>query len=258
MRKVKTMRRFLTVLTLAIAAPSSAQIFSNSVIMGMGYTAQAGVSQQPVLHCLRKPCSRGGPSGPGREAATNPVALALAEGSTPPLGRQNSLKYAPSAELAQQARADFIAGLRAGNPDAAQAVEAESRRVDFAKVANDLLGAAGLRADDAADALTLYTAIGYLIANNDMSDPSPAMFRGLRSQIAPRLAADPRFASSTERAKLGEKMKFLTVILHAGWISAQKENNLPRYSRDVARLFQQQGGADLRSVRLTASGFVAR
>ena len=252
------MQRFLTLLMLAVAAPASAQIFSSSVIMGMGYTAQAGVSQQPVLHCLRKPCARGRASGQGGEAATNPVALAFAKGPVPRSSGQSSLKYAPSPALAQQARAEFIAGLRAQNPAAAQAVEAESQRVDFAKVATDLLGASGLRADDAVDALTLYTAIGYLIANNDMSDPSPTMFKGLRSQIAPRLAADPRFASATERAKLGERLKFLTVILHAGWISAQKENSLPQYSRDVAQLFQREGGADLRRVRLTTSGFVAR
>ena len=84
------------------------------------------------------------------------------------------------------------------------------------------------------------------------------MFKGVRSQIAPRLTADPRFRSPAARAKLGEELKFLTVILHAGWISAEKEKNLPAYSRDVARLFQQQGGADVGSMRLTASGFVER
>ena len=248
--------RWTIILVAALGAnPAYAQIFSNSVIMGMGYTAQAGVSQQATLHCLRTDCS--GRSARARTSVTPPVALAFRGGSAAN-GAAVQLRYASEPARQREAREAFIQRLQAKDPTAAQAVARESGKYNFAKIAGDLSGAAGLKPDDLADNLALYTAVGYLVANNDMSDPNPAVFRGLRNQLAPKLAADRRFASAAARAALGEELKFLTVILHAGWQSAMRENNLPAYSSGVARMFEQQGGSDLRSVRLTSGGFVPR
>ena len=70
---------------------------------------------------------------------------------------QRQPEYTPSVELSQQARFDFLSRLRSNNVEAANAVDAESRRFNFAKIASDLLDSVGLRNDDAADALTFYT-----------------------------------------------------------------------------------------------------
>ena len=221
--------------------------------MSMGYTAQAGVSQQPVLHCLRTPCARA----KAVPRSSRPL-VALAFGGHPAGSAVVKLHYDSSPALQHQVRDAFIKRLAATNPAAAKAVAEQSSKYDFSKIASDLSGAAGLQPNDVADNLALYTAVGYLIANNDLSDPSPELFRGLRNQLAARLAADPRFASNADRAAAGEELKFITVIFHAGWLAVKKENSLPTYSSNVARIYQQQAGRDLRSVRLTNAGFVDR
>ena len=248
----------ITLLSVVLAVPASAQIFSNSVIMGMGYTAQAGVSQTPVLHCLKNACGNSRRTAAPESSAGNLVGLAFKGNGESSATTAMDLSYRPSAATQKQVQAEFLSRLEAKDPAAAKQVSSEFARLDIDRVFNGLLGGTGLRADNLADILASYTALGYLIANNDMGDPDPAGLRALRDQIAPRLAANPRTSGPSVRAKVGEELKLLFVTLHAGWLSAKKEGNLTQYSAGVARLFQQQGGADLRRVALTDRGFVPR
>ena len=76
-------------------------------------------------------------------------------------------------------------------------------------------------------------------------------------QMLVKLAENPRVAAPATRAALGEELKLLFVTLHAGWQSARREGSLDEYSRGVAALWRAQGD-DLRGIRLTGAGFVAR
>jgi hypothetical protein len=117
------------------------------------------------------------------------------------------------------------------------------------------MSGAGLRDNDAADAVTAYTLLGWQIAKQDASEISNAKVQAVRRQIAPALAANPRLAAPAARGALGEEMKLLFVTLHAGWQSAVKEGNTARYSDGVARMWRQQSGRDLRALSLTDAGF---
>ena len=53
-------------------------------------------------------------------------------------------------------------------------------------------------------------------------------------------------------------MKLLLVVVHARWQSATREGTTAAYADGIARVLANGGGGDLRAVRLTAQGLVAR
>lgn len=63
--------------------------------------------------------------------------------------------------------------------------------------------------------------------------------------------------AATTRAALAEELKLLFVTLHAGWQGARRGGVLQQYADGTAQLFKTQG-TDLRGLRLTEAGFVAR
>lgn len=175
-----------------------------------------------------------------------------------PYATAPSLRFASSSSSTRAAQAAMLARLDKTNPTAAKTLAAEFRKSDTTAIFRALMQGSGLRPDDLGDIYTAYTALGYMIANNELGDPDPGALRALRLQIVPRLASGLGARLQTDRTSLGEEFKLLIVTLHAGWQGAQKEGHLSEYSSGVARLFLKQGGADLRNVRLTRNGFVPR
>ena len=150
----------------------------------------------------------------------------------------------------------MISRLSHVDPEAARAAAQQMAAHDFGQVYKGLVAPFGLRVDNAADALSAYTILGYLIATGD-ADPARADVAAVRAQVAAKLAASPQLSAPQTRAELGEELKLLFVTLHAGWQSARREGKLQQYSDGVAAMFLKQG-TDLRALRLTDQGFVAR
>ncbi|MBC7945840.1 MAG: hypothetical protein H7X91_11395 [Burkholderiales bacterium] len=190
-------------------------------------------------------------------SVASPTAFS-ARSFTPPNREGASIRfsYQPSPAVRREAQAALLQRLQSNNPDAARALGEQLRSNDFSKIYSGLTSPFGLRDDDAADVLAAYTALGYLIATG-APDPSPAAVRSLRNQIAPKLAANAQLNAPGARASLAEELKLLFVTLHAGWQGARRDGSLRQYSDATAQVFKGQG-TDMRALRLTNAGFVAR
>ena len=167
-----------------------------------------------------------------------------------------SFAYTSTPALRKQALAEFV-GRASKTQPAAASVGEQLTRHDYNAIWRGIAGRYGLSANDAADTLTAYTVLGWLIANG-ADDTNPTAVRAARAQIAAQSAANPQFRSPAERANLGEEFKILLVILHSGWQAAMREGTLATYRKEVADMFAQQSGADLRALDLTSAGFVSR
>lgn len=101
--------------------------------------------------------------------------------------------------------------------------------------------------------LAAYMILGWMIVHGGQ-EPPPGAVGGARAQAAAALS-DPRLASPDTRARLGEEFKILFVVVHAGWLSAQREGSLDRYANGLAEIFSKQDGLDLRRMGLGRAGF---
>lgn len=170
-------------------------------------------------------------------------------------GPTGAMTYRVTPAISQAAVRGYIARASKKNPQAAKHMGDQFAKHDYRAAYRGLIAGTGLRENDALDALTAYTALGWMITHNAFSDPDPAALKGLRAQLAPRFDRTSAFSDPGTRAALGEELKLLFVTLHSGWQSAKREGALSQYSGGVAQLFRRQGGADLTQVKLGPAGF---
>lgn len=113
----------------------------------------------------------------------------------PPAGARNvQLTYASTPALRRQAVDGYMQRMRRDYPEAARVMSAQLARNDYSVIYRRMMRGSGLRDNDAADAVTAYTLIGWQIAKQDASEISNARVQAVRRQIAPALAANPRIA----------------------------------------------------------------
>lgn len=244
-----------------VAAPVLGQDFQVQPVFDMGILAntlaQGAATQQAVqLAPKRKP-------GAALPATPEPsVARALGEAiSRPPQtrpGPEARLQYVPTTRLQSQAITGVVARLTRQNPIAANAIKSQLAQNDSKQIFDGFINGSPLKADDAIDIVTVYTLIGWQIANRTAREISDAEIMGVRRQLAPALAGNPALRDPAMRAALGEEMKLLAIIIHAGWQGAVREGNVVVYSDGIVRMWQSQTGRDLRKVKLTATGFAPR
>ena len=240
------MLRALTLFALmSLAAPALADpVMAMSPMLMVGTTGVMAANAANEAGGARRPPARNAFSAGFRRGPVDPSAAAV------------NLGYRPTRMLQHDAETAMLRRLESRNPEAARVLAAQFAAHDFGRTYSGLVRPFGLRDDNAADIMTAYTVLGYLIATG-APDPTPASLQALRRRVAAQLARDPQFAAAS-RGQLGEEIKLLFVSLHAGWQSARKDGSLPAYADGVARLFAQQAGVDLRRVALTDQGFVAR
>jgi hypothetical protein len=144
----------------------------------------------------------------------------------------------------------------AANPDAGSQIAAAFRQHDPFAIYERVTAPAGVRPNDAADVFAAYIALGYIIATG-APDPTPAQFGAIRRQFAGSMAGNPRLATPTGRAALGEEMKLQFMLLHTGLKSAVEGKTLPQFRPQVAAMFAQQG-LNFGELRLTDTGLARR
>lgn len=241
---------YLAVVVAVSVPPAAAQGVFDMGVLTNTLSVPTGSSAR---HSAQRPVTRSFTPG---ETAIHSISGAIA--GQPGRAGDIGLTYTETPALRRAALDAYLARVRRDAPDAAQAMAAQFARHDYAKVYSDMMKGSTLRDNDAADAVTAYTLLGWQVANEARGAISDRQVDAVRHQIAAQLAASPQAASPSIRASLGEEMKLLYVTVHAGWQGAAKEGNSQRYSDGIAAMFKRQSGRDLRAIRLTDAGFTPR
>ncbi|WP_310392796.1 hypothetical protein [Hymenobacter sp.] len=178
------------------------------------------------------------------------------------VARPANLAYTPSAALKASTVQGYVTRLKTKNPAAAQAVATNfgPGKYDYGQIYRGLTKDSGLRENDAADNLSSFMILGWMVVNNvqDGNAITVPMARGVRDQLAPKLAQNAQLTAPGAPGQLGEEMKLLFVVVQGGWQAAVKEKSLPAYQQGIAAMFKNQYGMDMTLFKLTATGFTAR
>lgn len=195
--------------------------------------------------------------GPGRPAAAprtattttaRPAAAARPAAVSP---ARTAIRSTPASQKASLAA--YVARVSRSQPHYAAEASRMFAQHDAFQVYDTLIASSGLRGDDAADVLASYMLLGYEIASG--GEATPAQARGVRRQLAERIAASPALAALPVRTGMAEELKLTFVTLHAGYKSAHGEGTVDEYRTGVARFFAGQG-TDFSRLRLSDEGFV--
>ncbi|MGG6268729.1 hypothetical protein ACQ4M3_20900 [Leptolyngbya sp. AN03gr2] len=240
-------------LTFAVAPSARSQDFQVQPVFDMtllsGWTAN-GAALQSIEQLGNQVQGQSRPSRSSTQARSSNSAKSI------------SFAYSPTPALKQKVVQGYVDRLNKTNPAASQAVSEafQTGKYNYGQIYWNLIKDSGLRENDAADALSAYMILGYMVVNNvqDGNRVTVPMARGVRSQLAPLLSANSRLTAPGVPAQLGEEMKLQTVIIHASWQSAAKENTLSNYQQGIAAMFKDQYGLDLSQMKLTDRGFAKK
>ncbi|MFD1255643.1 hypothetical protein ACFQ3S_02440 [Mucilaginibacter terrae] len=162
---------------------------------------------------------------------------------------ESHLTYNPSLKIRNQV-IDRMAAKMKSNSSNIVAL----KQYDFNKIFTGITAPYHLQYNDAADIVTAYQVLNWMIANN-AADPKPTAVNAVKSSTILALQQNREIAQDAgNRAMLGEEMKILFVMLHAGWQEAKKTGKVANYSTTLAQQYQQQFKQDLRSLRLDDKG----
>lgn len=197
------------------------------------------------------------PSAPSDRAAPMGLSPLFQGGGQSARQAPVALPVRPTPAVRQAALAAYAGRLKANNPAMVEPFQAYFRQHDYSALFRTAIAGTGLRETDLGDVMAAFTMLGWLIVNDVRDDMPPETYRGLRDQLAPALAANPKLTDPATRASLAEEQKISLVVLLAGWQGAVREGNLAAYRRGVAQMFRTQG-LELAKLQVTDAGFSAR
>lgn len=187
-------------------------------------------------------------------------ASAASSRNTTTASTTNSSAFTYTATPAQRAAYldAYIANLAKSKPTLAASLRTQLGKHDYNTIYNGLLSGTGLTSDNLADAFTAYTVLGWMVVNEQTSDPLPAHIAGVRRQWASALGRTGFAQNADSRRQTAEELKIRMVLLHAGWKDAQKLGQSAAYANTVDGLFQSQMKLRLRGMTLSAAGLRSR
>jgi hypothetical protein len=163
--------------------------------------------------------------------------------------RDFHLTYNPSIKVKGEALNAFIARGHL------EKIADELRRMDFDKAFTSITAPYHLQYNDAADILTAYQVLSWLIANQ-APEPKPDAVAATRYAVASALAKSSVISDDPySRAKMGESVKILFLVLQSGWHTANKKGTVKAYSDQITNQYKQQYHQDLRKIKLDKSGW---
>lgn len=244
----------------AVAAPVGAQDFTMSIHDSFSNTRNALATSH--IGRLSSPSYRRAPSRRPVAAAPGSVGLfgsAFAGGAAVRAApaAAGSLAFPSSAATSRQAVNEFVQRVQRKNPQAARELAGQLGRHNVSGIFSGIVRPFGLSATNLADVTTAYVILGWMVSNQ-ADNPSPRSVRAVRNQVAALLAQDPQFRSAATRTAVGEEVKVLFVVLHAGMQAATRERSMAQFSDGTRQMFRQIAGEDFRSFTLTPDGFVRR
>ncbi|MGB3722918.1 MAG: hypothetical protein WA979_08890 [Pacificimonas sp.] len=166
-----------------------------------------------------------------------------------------SSPYAYSPRGGTDAKGAFLARLEKSDPQAAATVALSLGNHDVVKIYEGIVSPFGLTSRDAADSMTAYTVLGWMIANS-AGDPGRDSVLAARAQVIQQLQQSGAIPAGKSQ-EMDEELMHLFVIMHAGWQSSMKEGGQARraYADGINTMWRNKFGKDLRSLNLTREGF---
>ena len=239
----------LIAMVLAVALGSAAQAQDMPTVLPHDYVLTDILNKQRVDAAIgARPGGASGqaraPSQPSRNDRPSPIATA----------------YRPTPAVSVKVRRQFADWMgRQTSPEEGRRVAQLLERDDPVRSWARLVGGDGLRPGDTADALAAYWVLNWVMANG--ADSDRAQTQAVREQVRAIMANAPAFARLDEprRQEFAETLMLNFLVQQAAHVEALKRGDhvLQRRLGDAAvARFRTEMGVDLRSLRLTARGFV--
>jgi hypothetical protein len=254
--------------TLSLAVPASAQDYGGGWALPSLDTASM-IGQQVVASELgvraaggtrgRRIDMAGATTGQSAAASTSVFLSALQPDSGDVPAVETS--FSRSKTLQKQSEAAILAEVKRRQPGAESEYARAFAQEDMAKMFDRATSAYGLRNNDIADTMAAYWLVSWVIAN-DAKDFSPAAARAVRDQVKGGIARTSVAGFSAEKKhRLADEAIFNTLIATQAFEYAQSGKISKADYRRLADVTQQAFmgfGADLRALKLTEAGFVAK
>lgn len=175
-----------------------------------------------------------------------------------------ALRIGHDAAISKEVRQGFRNQLLQNNPGAqsASAIDRALAMDWLAAYRREIAHPNGLDADNLADAVTAFYISSWALVNR-VDTISPRSIASVRDAIRADIGDQPKLAAlgAAERQKLGEALIYQTVLAMANREHLHRTGDralAARMSDNTWRHFRQDMGVDLKSLRLTDSGFVTR
>jgi hypothetical protein len=218
----------------------------------MGAIASAQINSDVVQNVIRQNPNQPGP----RHGARTPPSAPSGAGAQAAASGDARFPFTASPALRTTVRDSVVGRLSAGDAQAAASLKAQLTPELVDAQYRQAATPYGLSPTDAADTLAAYMVLGWSLMNG--REPTPEQVRGARRQVAVTLARDRVLQDPVQRATLGERCKLLFVLVGGGAQAAQQKGQGAPYAAALTRLYQRNGGADMRGWGLTATGFQPR
>lgn len=176
--------------------------------------------------------------------------------------RNANTTFHSSPAVSARVRKQYLDWVKTRSPQ-----EAESLKTVFAQhnpttMWGQIVHEDGLRPGDASDALASYWILNYLIANQSKDSTGPQA-KAVRNQVRSAMLANPAFARLTnaQKQEVAETWMVNFVVQQGVYGDAMKRGDtqlLQKLADAAVARFQNEMHIDLRSVRLTDSGFVPK
>jgi hypothetical protein len=169
------------------------------------------------------------------------------------------LSFRPSPAVRQKSNEQFFALMRSVDAEGATQLEASYPSGDLFPVLEQALAPYGMRANNVADAMTVWMVNLWMGANGLSEDPPKSQIRAVRTQIADslRTSSDLATASDATKQELTESLLLNAAIIGSALGDSRVKSGEMRGALQTA--MQQVGnslGMDLTAVRITRTGFV--
>lgn len=161
----------------------------------------------------------------------------------------HGLTYNPSPKIKERVLNNIAANLKL---DAANI--ANLKQTNFDGIFTGITAPYHLQANDASDIVAAYQVLNWIIANNS-ANPQLTTVASVREDTDDALRQNKEiYTDAGKRAMLGEELKIMFVLLHAGWQDAIKKGTTASFSEKIAGQYSSAFGQDLRSLKLDAKG----
>ncbi|RYD53441.1 MAG: hypothetical protein EOP52_04725 [Sphingobacteriales bacterium] len=168
--------------------------------------------------------------------------------------------YGYSVTPAYQAsiRDQYLARVAKKNPQLAARLKTQLYQSSYDGIYAGLLSGTGLSNNNLADVMTSFTVMGWMIVNNQQTDPPLAQIAGVRQQWANALASTKAAGDVAARRQTAEEMKLRTVLLNSGWKDAVKAGATTDFAQIVSNTLRTEFKLDMARTNLTNAGFQTR
>ena len=171
-----------------------------------------------------------------------------------------SLSFNPSPTVRKKVISDLLVNARKLDANSAAGAEAFLGSTNIIDQIDQMIRPMGLRADNVADAYTLWWVIAWHAANGRQGEPDAQIMAAVKQQASNALLSTPQFASANDAQKqeMAESMLIQAALIDAHIDAAAGK---PAEQAALAKAVNQGAkkmGLDLTKMDLTENGFVPR